>query len=183
MQSVNDVAFTASMGGVVNEDGSFSLAGVDPGPCTVQVFGLPEKYYLKSVRLGENDWVDGAVAVTANAGTLDVLLSPNAAQVEGVVLDEKQQPAPGATVALAPDERRRGRPDLFRATLADQYGRFVLKGLAPGEYKLFSWAEVESGAAQDPEFLKLYERSGEPVTLRENGRETAQLKLLPVEQQ
>ena len=182
VQPVNDVAFTASMGGLVKEDGSFSLAGLDPGLGTVQVFGVPENHYVKSVRLGENEWVDGAVTVSAGAGSLDVLLSANAAQVEGVVLDEKQQPAPGATVVLAPDERRRGRPDLFRTAVTDQHGRFVLKSLAPGDYKLFSWAEIEAGATQDPEFLKPYERFAQSVTVRESGRETAHLKLLPMEE-
>ena len=182
LQPANDVAFTVSMGGLAKEDGSFALAGVDPGPCSVQVFGVPENYYVKSVRLGENEWVDGAVTVSAGAGSLDVLLSPNPAQVEGAVLDEKQQPAPGATVVLAPDERRRARTGLFRTTVTDQHGRFVLKGLAPGDYKLFSWAEIEAGAGQDPEFLKPYERFAQAVTVRENGRETAHLKLLPLEE-
>lgn len=181
LQPRNDVAFTVSMGGLVKEDGAFALAGVDPGPCAVQVFGVPENHYVKSVRLGENEWVDGEVNVSAGAGSLDVVLSPNAAQVEGLVLDEKQQPAPGATVVLAPDERRRGRTDLFRTAVTDQHGRFVLKSLAPGDYKLFSWTEIEAGAAQDPEFLKPYEPSARAVTVRENGRETAHLKLLPME--
>ncbi len=182
LQPVDDVAFTASMGGLVKEDGTFSLTGLDPGPSMVQVFGLPENHYVKSVRLGENEWVEGVVNVSAGGGPLEVLLSPNAAQVEGFVFDEKQQPAPGAVVVLAPDERRRARTDLFRTTVADQNGRFVLKGLAPGDYRLFSWTEIEPGAAQDPEFLKPYERSAQAVTVRENGRETAHLKLLPLEE-
>lgn len=182
LQAVGDAPLTASMGGLVQEDGSFALTGIDPGPAAVHVFGLPENHYVKSVRLGENEWTEGTVTVSAGAGPLDVLLCGKAGQVEGVVLDDKQQPAPGATVVLAPDERRRSRLDLFRTTAADQYGRFVIKGIAPGDYKLFGWAEIEHGAVQDPEFLKAYERFGEPVAVGENGRETAQLKLLRAEQ-
>ena len=104
-------------------------------------------------------------------GALEIVLSPNGGQVDGVVLDDKQQPAAGAKVALAPDEARRGRTDLYKTAVTDQYGRFTMRGIAPGDYKLFAWAELEPGAAQDPEFLKPYEKAGEAVSVqRERAR-------------
>jgi hypothetical protein len=42
-----------------------------------------------------------------------------------------------------------------------------LRGIAPGEYKLFSWEEAESDAWQDPEFLKAFEEKGEKISVPE----------------
>ena len=47
------------------------------------------------------------------------------------------------------------------------YGHFDLRGIAPGDYKLFSWVEVESGAWEDPEFLRQFEEKGQRITLQD----------------
>jgi hypothetical protein len=62
--------------------------------------------------------------------------------------------------------------------VTDPYGRASLKGLAPGDYKLYAWEGVEANAWQDPDFRKQYERSGESISIRENGRESKQLTVL-----
>jgi hypothetical protein len=36
-----------------------------------------------------------------------------------------------------------------------------LRGIAPGDDKLFSWEELESDAWQDPDFLKPFKNQGE----------------------
>ena len=46
---------------------------------------------------------------------------------------------------------------------------------------MFAWEQIESGAYQDPEFLKPFESRGESYSIRENGRESAQLKMIPAE--
>jgi hypothetical protein len=99
--------------------------------------------------------------------------------VEGTVLKDNQQPAAGATVVLVPDGDRRSRLDLFRTTSAGDGGRFVLRGIPPGDYRLFAWEDVEPGAWLDPDFLRDYERAGEPLSVSERGRYTPQLKVIP----
>lgn len=42
-----------------------------------------------------------------------------------------------------------------------------MHGIAPGDYKLFSWEEVETDAWQDPEFLKEFEDKGQRITLQD----------------
>jgi hypothetical protein len=81
-------------------------------------------------------------------------------------------------VALVPDAPRRERLMLFKMAMSDTTGHFSITGVAPGEYKLFAWEQIEEGAYQDPEFLKPYENQGEAVTMREGSRETAQLKVI-----
>jgi hypothetical protein len=42
--------------------------------------------------------------------------------------------------------------------------------VAPGDYGVFAWADVESGAWQDPEFMRLYEGRGVSIRMGEGGR-------------
>jgi len=56
-----------------------------------------------------------------------------------------------------------------------------LKGIEPGDYKLYAWDNLESGAYMDPDVVKPFESQGVDFSIRENSKETAQLKLLPAE--
>jgi hypothetical protein len=172
-----------SMGGrvaSVKEDGSFTLPNVSADHYTVNVQGLSENLYVKSVRMGDVDGIETGLDLTSGAtGILEILLSPNGGQADGTVADSNQQPAAGATVVLVPEARHREQAALFKKATADASGHFDIKGIAPGEYKLFAWQDVDSGAYQDPEFLKPYETRGEAVTMRDGGHETRQLSVIP----
>jgi hypothetical protein len=54
-----------------------------------------------------------------------------------------------------------------------------LRGIAPGDYKLFSWEEAESGSWEDPEFLKPFEEKGERVSLLDGVRKALNLTAIP----
>jgi protocatechuate 3,4-dioxygenase beta subunit len=59
---------------------------------------------------------------------------------------------------LIPDERRRGNLLLYRRVLTDNGGRFGLRGIAPGEYKIFVVQPAAPvGAEEDPEFISQHE--------------------------
>ena len=167
-------------GGPVKEDGSFTLQNLGPEIYTFNVFGPMQDAYLKSVRLGDQDVLASGLDLTGGAsGTLDAVLSPNGGQVEGSVTNAKGEAVAGATVALVPDSARAGQLQLYKSASTDQYGHFQLRGIAPGEYKLYAWEEVDFGAWQDPEFLKPFEGKAESLTIREGGREHVQPKLIP----
>ncbi|MGD0301711.1 MAG: hypothetical protein ABSE86_31935, partial [Bryobacteraceae bacterium] len=72
-------------------------------------------------------------------------------------------------------------PTRYKTTDTDQNGHFVIKGLAPGEYKIYAWEDLEQGAEQDPDFMKPHESDGEKVSIKERAHETVQLKLIPAE--
>ena len=115
-------------------------------------------------------------------GPIEIVLSPNAGQAEGVLQNDTQQPATGATVVMVPQEKeRRDQMQYYKTVTTDQYGRFTVKNLDPGEYKVFAWEDVETGAYMDPEFMKPVESLGESVTIRENSKELLKLKLIPAE--
>jgi hypothetical protein len=169
-------------GGQVHHDGRFTISNVSAGQYQLRVQGAFEDYYVKSARLGGRDILDSGIDASRGAvGPLDVWLSSNGGQVEGVVLNAEEQPAPGSIVALVPEPGRRSQPRFYRDVTTDQYGRFQIKGIAPGDYKLFAWEDVESGAYEDPDFLKAFETLGASLVILEGGHESKQLKLIPSE--
>lgn len=165
---------------VVRSDGTFSLQNVAADAYTLSIAGLAEDCYVKSAQLGGVDALERGLDISRGdpPGPLEVTLSAGGGHIEGVVLKENQQPAAGATVALAPDAAGRSQSRLFRSAAADEYGRYVLRGIPPGEYRLFAWEDVEPGAWLDPDFLSEYEKRGETVSVSERGRYTVQLKAI-----
>ncbi len=163
-------------------DGTFAFQNLAADEYTFSVVGLSEDCYLKAARLGGVDVLERGVDLARGdvPGALDVLLSAGGGSVEGSVLRDNQQAAAGATVVLVPDGgARRSRLDLFQSASADDAGRFVLRGIPPGDYRLFAWEDVEPGAWLDRDFMRDYEGRGEILSVGERGRYSPQLKLIP----
>jgi hypothetical protein len=178
-----DVFMMGSVGTQVKDDLSFKLSNVTPLAYTVNVGGLPQGYYLKSVRIGDQDVTDKDLDFTQAipAGEMVVTLSSNGGQIDGTVQNQNSEAAIGAFVTLVPESSRRGLNYLYKTTVADQSGHFTLKGIKPGEYKVFAWEKIEPGSYQDPNFLKPLESKGESVSVKENAHESVQVKLIPAE--
>jgi Polysaccharide lyase family 4, domain II len=179
----NGVMFAPTPNGRVKEDGVFTLSNVSADHFNISLYGLPDGFYVKSIRAGDDDILATGLDLNRGAaGRIDVVLSPSAGQIEGAVQNEKQQPAIGATVVMVPQEKeRRDQQPYYKTVTADQYGRFTIKSVDPGDYRVFAWEDVESGAYMDPEFVKPVESQGESITIREKSRESLQLKLIPAE--
>jgi len=89
------------------------------------------------------------------------------------------------SAALPWCSRRDGVPsrfDLFKDATTDQHGQFRLKGVAPGEYRIYAWDDVESGAWLDAAFLRNLEGKSETVTVEPKGRQKIELKVIAAEQ-
>ena len=95
--------------------------------------------------------------------------------MQGAVADADGLPSVCVWVALVPDAMHRNRPQLYKSTQADQHGQFFLRGIAPGDYTLLSWDEVENGAWEDPDFLKPFAEKGEKVTVAEGESKSVNL--------
>jgi hypothetical protein len=76
-----------------------------------------------------------------------------------------------------PEPGLRGRPDRFYQASADQHGHYELKNVAPGDYKIFAWDDVEPVVWFDPDFLRDIEVQSEVVKLAAKGHETATVHL------
>lgn len=165
----------------VQANGSFTVMAVSPDEYQVAVSNLPDGFYVKAILAGGRDISLTGLDLSSGAAIpLDVVLSAGAGVATGVV-QNGQDPAPGATVVLVPQEReRRDLPQYYRTAVSDDSGNFSFKNLYPGQYKAYAWKDVETGAWFDPDFIRPVESKGESVTVRENSTETVQLKLTGV---
>jgi protocatechuate 3,4-dioxygenase beta subunit len=163
----------------IKADGRFTST-LEPRHWSLTVTGVPRNAFTKSARLGGTDVLESGLNLTAGppVGGLEIVLSTAGAQVEGAVFDGSERPARGATVVLAPEPRLRLHGRLFQEASTDKDGRFAFRGIAPGEYKLFAWNEVEGEAYRDPDFLRDYEARGEKIVVRENEAKQRRLKLI-----
>lgn len=165
-------------------DGSFLLKNAYDGDYEINVGSLPDNYFVKSARLDGVDVLTAGVTVDTkhDPGSLEILVSPNGASVDGVI-SKDEQPFQGATVTLVPDPPLRGERRLFRSITTDQNGHFTLQGLSPGDYKVFAWEKIEPGAYTSTEFLLPYESLGQSVHITEGSRNTVQVDLIPAKEQ
>src|SRR5580704_3628659 len=165
----------------VNGDGSFEWKNVPAGHYYVQISDastMPD-WFLKSVAAGGRDVADSGFNISGGTTQLDLVASANGAVAEGVATNQKDEPAADAVIVAVPEARFRGHPDRYRKAVADQSGRFSLRGLPPGEYSLFAWESVEVEAYLDPEFLKSYEGQGKALHVSEGDRASMQLRTIP----
>ncbi len=168
--------------GRVKQEGDFLVENMFQDVYDVTVSGAPENFYLKAARLGDENVLEDGLDLTAAEtapGALELLLSPNAGRVEGVVLNDEDQPFSGSQVVLVPQGRRRKMQHLFKTATSDQNGAFSLAGIAPGQYNIFAWEDVEQGAWQDDEFLRDYEKESEDLEIEENDALAFELDLIP----
>jgi hypothetical protein len=111
--------------------------------------------------------------------TLDIVLSPNVSQIEGIVTDAKMQPVGGVQAVLIPDSNR-DRLDLYKTATTDQAGRFKITSVAPGEFKIFSWETLDGNQYFDPDFLRRSEAAGKPVRVTESSKQSVTLQVIPL---
>jgi 5-hydroxyisourate hydrolase-like protein (transthyretin family) len=160
----------------VAPNGAFTLKDISEDTYHLSVNGMSKDCYIKAIRYGTADALyDGFAVQRGTDASLELTLSSRGARVQGAITDADGLPVAGVWVVLVPEEAHRGQMQMYKETTTDQYGRFELRGISPGDYKLFSWEEVENGAWQDPEFLKPFESKGEEIKLQEGDSKSVNL--------
>jgi hypothetical protein len=147
----------------------------------VNVPNLPQDFYLKSVQVAGHEVANTDVVIGGRHTEVELLVSPSGGHIEGATLDEKKEPVPASYVLLVPDGEKIN-PDLIRSVRTDKKGKFVVRGVPPGTYKLFSFEDIEiNDLINQPELLKNYETNAQIVKVEENGKYNLELKPVPVE--
>ena len=137
-----------------------------------------ENAYVKSIRLGNTDILNGTLHLEAQpTATLEVVIATNPGALDGQVVKTGPGPVADIPVILLPDARNRN--ELYRTTTTDASGRFHFDRVVPGDYKVFSWEDVEDGAWYDADFMTANESHGMPVHIGEGGAETARVEAIP----
>ena len=133
--------------------------------------------YIKSIRLGRED-AFGTIHISSNTSeVLEVVLTTETGSVEGVAIGRAGDPAANVTVVLVPTNARK-RTALYQTLVTGSDGKFRFQGVPPGDYKLFAWEDIETGAWENAEFMRPYESRGRAVRVSENGKEAVELNVI-----
>ncbi|HLJ44915.1 MAG TPA: carboxypeptidase-like regulatory domain-containing protein [Bryobacteraceae bacterium] len=167
----------------VKDDLTFKLTNITTEPYDVNVYGLPQGFYVKSVRIGDQDVTETGVDFSQGvpAAELKVTINPNGGQIDGTVQNANGENAAGATVTLIPDSSHRSLAWLYRVANTDQNGHFTMKSIRPGQYKIIAWEDIEAGAYMDPDYIKPHESAGKDMSVAGADSQTVQLAAVPAE--
>jgi hypothetical protein len=138
---------------------------------------LPPGVYVKEMQYGRTDALRDALRVTTDVPqTLRIVLSEKVAEIDGTVMDPiNRTPVPDSEVVLIPDHR--DRRDLYKMEKSDENGHFIFHNLAPGGYRVLSWAGLEPKAYMDPEILTQHILQGRPAQVGESEHRTIEVFL------
>jgi 5-hydroxyisourate hydrolase-like protein (transthyretin family) len=168
----------------VAADGSFTLNNVPKGDLRVVVIEdtVPLRTsYIKSIRLGGADILAGGLRIDRQPESqLEITIGTDVGFVDGRVVDARLQPLADVRVALLPEPASRSRTDLYKIATTDASGRFRIEGIAPDNYKLFAWEEVEDGAWLDPRAMRFYEDRGMSIRIAAGSKQTVALPVIPL---
>jgi len=165
----------------IEKDNKGLLKRVNPDKYKVVVIGLPKGVYLKTARVGEQEVLESGLDLRqGSSGPIELVIAGPGAEMNGGVINDKGEPVPGAIVTRVPKDPK-GRADLFHTNFTDQNGNFVSGDIIPGEYKIFAWEDIDSGAVEDDEFRKPIESRAVTVKLSEGSKQSLRLTVIPRE--
>jgi hypothetical protein len=161
------------------DDGTFTIANIPQSRYHVEMgAGLPPDLYLSEVRMGGFSVFDTGFEIAKDPAGLEVSLRSGAASVEGTVSDGAGRPVANATVVVVPPDARRENHALYKTATTDAAGKYKLRGIAPGDYKLFAFEGLAGGEFYNPRFLSKYEFRGKPLNLAQSGVATESLTVI-----
>jgi hypothetical protein len=162
-------------------DGTFAVPSIPPGRFRIgAVSGLPPNFYIADVRQNARSVFDSGFDIDSRTpDPIEITISNGAATVDGVVLNGATKTVAGAVVALVPESTRFENRALFASSTSDDSGRFVFRGVAPGDYRLFAWESTPPNAYQNAGFIRKYESRARIVHVGQGATEHAELTVIP----
>jgi hypothetical protein len=162
-------------------EGRFAIRGVPRGIYRVLVSGLPAGWSLDSALFGSREAADlhlqvepgdslpeGTLTFTDRTGEISGLLKSPAG---GPAVDRTVLVFPAGDIYWVPQSRR------IQVTQSRQDGRYVVRGLPSGEYRIASVDFVEPGQQFDPAFLASLAGGAASATLPAGGRVTVDVSV------
>jgi hypothetical protein len=163
-------------------NGNFNIIAVPPGRYHLQTGpGVPPDVYIADVIQGVSVFDSGFEVGSEVPNPLRVILKSGAASIEGTIEDAQGKVFPDATVVLVPPPDRRMNRALYHTATSDSTGHFMLRNVAPGDYKVFAWQTIPAGAYFNSNFLAKYEGRGRPVAVNEKTAAKERLLVIPAE--
>jgi hypothetical protein len=149
------------------ETGEFSVLGVVNGKYDIvsNIANSGSYYFVDILQGGRSVFDNGFSITTETPDPLEIRVSAKGGVAEGVVRDSQRKPVANITVVIVPPISRRQNSMLYKRGASDKDGHFAIKGLAPGDYKIFAWANVPVGAWENADFMQRYEQLGQRLVI------------------
>jgi beta-lactamase regulating signal transducer with metallopeptidase domain len=162
------------------EDGTFTIANIPQTRYRLEMgVGLPPDLYVSDVRLGAISVFDTGFEVGKEpVAPLQVSLRSGAGTVDGVVRDSSNKPLANATIVVVPPDARRENRTLYKTATSDAAGKFTVRGIAPGGYKLFAFEGLAGGEFYNSRFLSKYQSRGKSINVSQSGTTTESLTVI-----
>jgi hypothetical protein len=162
----------------IKEDGAFRFQGLSASTYLLGVAGLPDGTYVKSVKFGEVD-VTRSPLDLSGGGSVTIVLSSKGGSVSGALRNGKGEPLGGYLVSLWPKIPELGSPTGgIKTATTDQNGAFRFPSLAPGDYFVAAWDDLDQGLAQFGEFLAHFNADASAIKVGESGQVNVDPKLI-----
>jgi hypothetical protein len=172
----------------VEANGSFSITGVTPGRYRLTgAIPLPQGagpgmgWSLLSAIAKGQDVLDFPLDIGPNDEIKDVAVTFTDAvqEINGTLQDATGRPAPDYTIVVfAADNRFWTTPSRrIRSTRPGTDGKFTVRGVPPGEYRIAALIDVAPGEINDPAFLEQIVGASVKLSVAEGERKTQDLRI------
>jgi protocatechuate 3,4-dioxygenase beta subunit len=161
-------------------EGRFVIRGLFPGRYRVGVRGLPDGWMLASAVFDDVDAADYHLQIEDRPFTGGVVsVTSRVAQLTGMVSGTNGDPVSDHSVLLFPSDRELWVPQSRRIHVAQPGvdGRYTIRGLPPGEYRLAAVTPPETGQQFDPEFLAQAMSGSTSVTIAAGEQKTQDIRV------
>jgi uncharacterized protein (DUF2141 family) len=143
----------------VDAAGRFTIKGVSPGRYRLTVMGgMPGGHSVASAVFAGQDILDVPLEMTGAPGPADglVTLTTKTTELTGTIQDAAGQAASAVTVIVFSTDERFWTPESRRiqGVRPATDGRYQVRNLPPGDYRLVVVSDVEPGRWFDPAFLR-----------------------------
>lgn len=160
--------------------GKFTVEKVMPGQYSPTVSGLPDGWALASAVFDEKDAADYHLTIDGshNIAGGDLKLVPRTAEVSGVISTATGAPAVDHAALIFPSDSRLWVPQSRRilVTRPGADGRYALRNLPPGEYRLVPVLDPEPGQWMVAEYLAQLVGLSTTLTLGEGEKRVHDLR-------
>ena len=167
---------------VSDQGGTFQIRSLPGDPSRVSANDMGDKFYVKELRYNGLALTGSVFTPVAGPATLEIVIDDKAATITGSVTERGKLIGPIMIEAvkwpLPPDSSSMSMLlGTSTITPADDQGRFQIRGLAPGEYRVFGVTEDIALRLKPDSLIRLLNR-GEKVTLEPGSSQSISLKIV-----
>jgi hypothetical protein len=168
--------------GVASADGTFAVTDIVPDEYRLTTnVAESSGWWLRSAVVNGRDVLDDALEIAPGGDVAGAVLtfSDRLTQLSGTLLTAKDQIAPNYFIAVFPASRALWRPESrrIRSARAGTDGRWIIRGLPPGDYLVAALTDLDPDDLRDVAFLENLLAAAVKVTLSDGEQKIQDLRI------